>query len=309
MKHKKILSLVVAGALLPGILTGCGTGENKEEASGKGKTKNRVTMEGQTLNLKGVGNARELGGYVTEEGRKVKDGLLLRSGKLADATQGDVKRLRDTYNLGTVVDFRTSAEIAGSPDPQLEGVSNVHVRILDETDDSTNDSVTGIYGADPVTDTIKLVENGTLSDDMYVGTAFSQTAQNGYRKFFDILLDNKEGKSVLWHCTGGKDRAGVAAVLALSALGVDEKTILSDFELTNDFNADRIEYMGAEAARQTDDKKVIEGVKTLTGVSRDFMEKMINEVKVEYGTLQNYLTEEIELSKDEIQTLKDIYLE
>ena len=62
----------------------------------------------------------------------------------------------------------------------------------------------------------------------------------------------------------------------MSALGVDEKTILDDFALTNEFYKGKIEYMGNEAAKQTDDQTIIEGVKTLSGVSRSFMEKMIN---------------------------------
>lgn len=308
MKHKKILVLLLISTMLTGFVAGC---QSKKEVikERSAEAQKNVTMEGQSLNLSGVVNARELGGYVAEDGRTVKKGILLRSGKLASGTEGDIQILRDTYNLGTVVDFRTSDEIASSPDPDIQSVANVQIRILDESDSSTNHSVTGIYGADPVTDMIKLVENGTLSDDMYVGTAFSQTAQDGYREFFDLLLNNTEGKSVLWHCTGGKDRAGVASVLVLSALGVDEETILSDFELTNAFNAERIQYMAAEAEKKTKDKTIIEGVKTLTGVSRGFMKKMIDELKLKYGSVQNYLIEEIGLSQRHIQTLKDMYLE
>lgn len=306
MRHKKFLTLILAAALLSGIATGCTT---KTENTAAAKTENKVTLQGQTLNLEGVGNARELGGYITKDGRTVKKGLLLRSGKLADASEEDITSLGSNYNLGTIVDFRTSDEIASSPDPVIDQVTNIQIQILDETDSSTNASITGIYGADPVTDIIKLVENGTLSDDMYVTTAFSQKAQNGYREFFQVLLDNQEGKSVLWHCTGGKDRAGVAAVLVLSALGVDEETILSDFELTNTFYAKKIEHMASEAAKQTDDQTVIEGVKTLTGVDVSFMKKMLDTINKDYGSIENYLIEKIGLTQADLEKLKDMYLE
>lgn len=333
MRHKKTLTLALATVIISGIAAGCTakTEDSSQTISApkavstqalspetvpeetisaeSTQTRNKITLQGQTLNLEGVENARELGGYVTKDGRTVKKGLLLRSGKLANATEKDIQILKNTFNLGTVVDFRTSDEVNSSPDPDMDQVRNIQIQVLDETDSSTNASITGIYGADPVTDIIKLVENGTLSDDMYVHTAFSQKAQDGYREFFQILLDNKEGQSVLWHCTGGKDRAGVAAVLLLSALGVDEETILSDFALTNTFNAKKIEYMASEAAKQTDDNTVIEGVKTLTGVSPDFMKKMLDAVNEDYGSMENYLTSAIGLTQEDIKTLKGMYLE
>lgn len=308
MKQKRILTLIMAASLLTVFTPGCSPNAETRGVSDS-KVENEAAAESQTLHLSGIENARELGGYVMKDGRTVKKGLLLRSGKLSKATKEDTESLQNTYQLGTVVDFRTSAEIESAPDPEIAGVKNMQIQVLDETDSQTNASITGIYGADPVTDIIKLVENGTLSDDMYVTTAFSQKAQDGYREFFQVLLHNKEGKAVLWHCTGGKDRAGVAAALVLSALGADEETILADFQLTNDFLASKIEYMGTEAAKQTDDPNVIEGVKTLTGVSVDFMKKMLDSINSEYGSVNHYLTEEIGLTADDITALKDIYLE
>lgn len=308
MRQKKIFTVIMAASLLAGFTTGCSPKAEAHQASA-GKTKKEASVEGQTLHLSGVENARELGGYVMQDGRTVKKGLLLRSGKLSKATEEDIVSLQNTYRLGTVVDFRTSSEIESAPDPDISNVRNMQIQVLDETDSQTNASITGIYGADPVTDTMRLVENGTLSDDMYVTAAFSQKAQDGYREFFRVLLNNEEEKAVLWHCTGGKDRAGVAAALVLSALGADEETILSDFQLTNAFLSSKIEYMGTEAAKQTDDPYIIEGVKTLTGVSVDFMKKMLDSIRSKYGSVQNYLSEEIGLSSDDMTTLKDLYLE
>ena len=148
-----------------------------------------------------------------------------------------------------------------------------------------------------------------MSDDMYITTINSESAKKGFAEFFQILLDNEEGKAVLWHCTGGKDRTGTAAVLLLSALGVDEDTILDDFALTNEFFKGKIDYMGAEAAKKTDDQEIIDGVRTLTGVSRDFMKKMIDSLTDEYGSVENFIIEELNVSKDDIVKLQDMYLE
>lgn len=315
MKLKKIGILIMTLALSLGSTTIYASYASNEESNLMEESvkddNNQVTMEGQTLGLAEVENARQLGGYYTEDGRRIKSNMLLRSAKLVKATDEDIKKLTQDYNLGTIVDFRTTDEIADAPDPEIKGVKNEQIRVLDEdnANDSNSAAMTQIYGKDPVSGLIEMVKNGTLSDDMYVTIIKSETAQKGFSEFFKVLLNNEEEKAVLWHCTGGKDRAGTAAVLVLSALGVDEKTILDDFALTNEFYKGKIEYMGNEAAKQTDDQTIIEGVKTLSGVSRSFMEKMINTLNEEYGSVQNYIVEELGITQDEIIKLQNMYLE
>ena len=67
-------------------------------------------MDYKSIGLTGVGNARQLGGYIGADGRKVKENLLLRTAQLADASTEDLKRLKEIYHLSDVVDFRTTLE-------------------------------------------------------------------------------------------------------------------------------------------------------------------------------------------------------
>lgn len=325
MKRKKFWILMLVSTLSMGLITGCGTEKSvttqesakteiastSNDTTEKDSIKNNVTADGQTLGLSGVENARELGGYYTTDGRKVKSGLLLRSAKLTNATEEDIKKLTEEHNLGTVVDLRTTSEIESGPDPIIEGVENIQIRILDEDDSSDNSgaAMTNIYSEDPVKGMIQMVEDEIVSDDMYLSGVTNEFSQQGYAEFFQVLLNNKDGKAILWHCTGGKDRAGTATVLVLSALGVDEETILDDFALTNNFYEQKITYMGEEAAKLTNDEHIIEGVKTLTGVSRDYMENMITTLNEEYGSVQNYIIEELGVSEEDIAKLQDMYLE
>ena len=55
-------------------------------------------------------------------------------------------------------------------------------------------------------------------------------AVKAYKQFFDILLDQEEG-AILWHCSEGKDRTGLASLLILHALGVPPETIMEDYLL------------------------------------------------------------------------------
>lgn len=360
------------------------------------------TVESQTLGMEALGNARELGGYVGADGRTVKHDLLLRSAKLADASQADLDALVSEHNLGYVVDFRTSAERAQAPDPEIPGVENVWCSILDEDSDlgsmaggaagsNTNDGnkasatngkaqtapaadsaqaetstagteaagangaavaggVAATAGSSATTDqkaasgttasttdnaaassakadagsadaradqqaalvaTVKqLAAYGTSTDlsDMYVDIADSAHSQQGYRQFFDVLL-NADGKAVLWHCTGGKDRAGLGAALVLSALGVDRQTILDDFALTNDFTQQSIDAMvkAAESAGLSDAE--VAAARDLAGVNRDYMAKALDHIDATYGSMHDYLVNQIGLTDDEIAQLQQMYLE
>jgi protein-tyrosine phosphatase len=81
-----------------------------------------------------------------------------------------------------------------------------------------------------------ILDSGIISDQMYVEFLQGETGKAGFRNFFRVLLETPEGSAVLWHCTNGKDRTGVAAMLLLGILNVDEETIMADFMLTNTFN-------------------------------------------------------------------------
>ncbi len=312
------------------------------------------TIESQTLGMEKLGNARQLGGYVGADGKVVKDGLLLRTAKLADATQADLDKLVSEYNLGYVVDFRTTAERAQAPDPEIDGVENVWCSIIDEDsalggmasgaassasdaesstqadkDASGNQKSAAVVGgsaaaagsatsdsaqADPqavlaatVQQLVGYAKTMDLSD-MYVDIADSAHSQQGYRQFFDVLLNNKDGKAVLWHCTAGKDRAGLGAVLVLSALGVDRETALEDFDLTNAFNEQSIDAMVQVAQAQGYSDDDIQAVRDLAGVNRAYMEKALDHIDATYGSMHDYLVNQIGLTEDEIAQLQEMYL-
>lgn len=89
------------------------------------------TMDSQSIGLTGMGNARELGGYVMGDGRTVKHGLLLRAAKPADGTEEDLNKLREIYQLAEFADFRMEREIAQAPEPELEGVTYRWLPIMD----------------------------------------------------------------------------------------------------------------------------------------------------------------------------------
>ena len=247
---------------------------------------NTVTVESQTLGMEKLGNARQLGEYLTTDGMRVRRDVLLRTAKLAGGSEADIQKLHDVYNVTEVIDLRTTDEIASAPDPDIEGATNERVRILDESGDDSAAAMTGVYSQNsdnPAASLLEMYRAGILSDTMYTS-----------------MFDNE---------TALKDRAGTAAVIALTLLGVDKETVLDDFELTNQFNAKSIEYMKSKAAELTDDQDEIEGVAMLTGVSRQLMENLFDRAESENGSMLEFLKAKLNITDDEIATLRSKYLE
>lgn len=270
------------------------------------------SVAAQTLNLTGVENARDLGGYVTEDGRKVKPGVLLRTAMLAGATETDIQTLTNTYHLKQVIDLRTTSEVSESPDPKIDGVTDTHLKILDES--ATADDKSAVMetkfskSSRSVQELVDLIQNGTIMDDMYTGVLTSQYMQQKFHEFFERLLANPDG-AVLFHCKSGKDRTGEAAVLLLTALGVNRETCMQDFALTNDFKKTTIDSVVAQAKKITEDESVLNTVAGLVGVNPSYMEKVFDESEAQYGSMMGFIKQGIGLTDDEVQQLRDMYLE
>ena len=263
----------------------------------------------QSLNLKKVPNARQLGGYTAANGLRVKKDVLLRTGLLAGATEEDLAALK-ALGLTTIVDFRTEEEALQHPDPKIEGVTNYMVPVLEENSEGLM-AIVEVYRqhADEVGKAfVEMVRSGGLTERMYTGFFDSKVSMALFRKFFDILLAHEQG-AVLWHCTGGKDRTGVATVMLLGVLGVDDETILADFSLTNAMNQRRIDYIKNEAAKYTSDPSEIEQAGVLAGVSVPFMQKVIDIANAESGSLKAFVQNKVSLTDEEVEVLRKKFLE
>ncbi len=271
-----------------------------------------VSLETQAIELDGVANARQLGGYVCADGRKIKDGVLLRSAALSTLTDEGAKTLSEKYNLKYIFDFRTDSEREAQPDKEVEGAENVWLPVF-TTSLYDEETMAAIMEArktnDPEQTYITLAKHKGLST-IYSKMLVTEDGKKAYSEFFYKLLSLEDGGSVLWHCTQGKDRAGLAAVLLLYALGADEETIKRDYLLTNDSYADLIAESEAKAAELglTEDETK-EYVGTAAAVYEDFLNLAIGSVKDVYGSVESYLTDGLGLSDDDIKTLRDKFLE
>lgn len=264
----------------------------------------------QSVSLTSVHNARELGGYVNRDGKRIKEGVLLRTASLNGISDDDVRLLTDTYRLQHIIDFRMSMEIKGLEDPII---SNARYHWLDVIDTSSL-----LPDSPPDIEIRKLtieqvvefaVKCGMINEDMYIGFLTHEKGIKAFSDFFGILLEADPDRAVLWHCTSGKDRTGLAAMLLLSALDFDEDDIVDDYLLTNEFNAQRIEgtsrYLKAQGY---DDEFIAKATLVFDKVDGRFMRRAISYLNDTYGSVINYIRDELSVSDEEIDSIKEKYL-
>lgn len=263
----------------------------------------------QSLQTKTLNNARELGGYVMRDGRQIRRGKLLRSFFLAEATEEDIRILRETYDLRLVLDMRSEDEIEQEPDPEIPGVRWVHVPIIDfeelqdnqeEVDWSSPESV--------VKETARFLQEGD-AEKAYAHDLESSFGQAGFRAFFREILNCTDG-AALWHCHTGKDRTGIGAGLLLEVLGAEWDTILADYELSSLFFAEGIREAEKLARSMGYDEEMVEKISGLTdGVHAGFLENAWDYLRESWGSPVGYVTNALGITEREIEILRERYLE
>jgi protein-tyrosine phosphatase len=140
----------------------------------------------------------------------------------------------------------------------------------------------------------------------YIATDYTEE----YRDLFDVLLGQPEGEAVLYHCSGGKDRTGVATALVLTALGVSKDEIQSDFMMSNALkDADnKAQQIAAEVNAAEGTNMTSEAVWPSLGVREAYLDEFYKSVEASYGSVEDYLREGLGLTDADIETLRNRYL-
>lgn len=90
---------------------------------------------GRSLGIASVPNLRDLGGYVTSDGRTVALGLVYRANQLNEISERDMEKLA-SLKLKTDFDLRTKEERDARPDELPEGVKYVWLDVLADADEA-----------------------------------------------------------------------------------------------------------------------------------------------------------------------------
>jgi len=259
------------------------------------------------LPIEGCENVRDLGGILTADGRRIKSKRLLRSGKLSDLTDKDISLLRDEYSLRYILDLRASVEKKMQPDKEVEGAQYIYLPVFDESIDGiTHEKRASVVPSGK--DLKSAVPHPDIMKGAYERMVSEEFSISQYRRFFEILLSNEEG-SVLWHCSMGKDRAGMGTVLVLSALGVDKCVILEDYLYTNEICKERIMRIVSQVMANLGDKIDEETCIQAFSAREEYLKCALDIVTERYGGMESFLEKQMGLTSQLKEKLKSMYLE
>jgi protein-tyrosine phosphatase len=240
--------------------------------------------------LEGGSNFRDLGGYRTADGRRIRHGAVFRSAHLGTLTEADRSALR-RLGVRTIVDLRGVNEAAETPH-QIDGVD---CRIV------------GAHIEPGIGDKIRrAIEDGSATPFLMMSYLtehyrdYPRRCTPGFRTLFATLSDGQH-RPVVFHCTAGKDRTGFASALLLTLLGVPWETVVEDYLRTNELwigHIGRYPELDLDTraaiieARQPYLEAAFEVVKADFGSAEAFAEQALGLGPVARGKLQSELLED-----------------
>jgi protein-tyrosine phosphatase len=269
----------------------------------------QAASNSRVLNIEGVLNFRDIGGYRGADGRRVVWGKVFRSAQLDRLSEQGVCELA-ALGIKTVVDLRFADETQKYPTIR-SAVPNAEILSWDDEQEA---------GSADQSAAMKLAWRESLDskDPAKVREAMRinypkklYTHRAIYQK---MLLRLSEGLTpLLFHCAAGKDRTGVGAALILSLLGVDDQQIIEDYLLTQKELEGRVEAWFAGGATSQEDyqdfqeklaRQSSELLVPIYAADQIYIETLLEYVASTYGSFGRYAQEKLQLDDAFIERLR-----
>ncbi|MES9525915.1 tyrosine-protein phosphatase [Streptomyces capoamus] len=254
--------------------------------------------------LAGVRNFRDVGGLPTVDGRRVRHGVLFRSGHLAHATQEDAAFLA-SLGLHTVFDFRNAADqkLEG-PDVELPGVRNVNLPLSDPADGAEFWKM--VREGD--LDQLRAILDGGKGEARMIASyrkiVVDRTAEHS--RVLHALAD--DSVPALMHCAAGKDRAGISIAVTLLALGVEREAIVADY-LESAAGHRRYKVRRSGSADTAYTPEVMELLDPLFDARAEYLQAAFASIEERWGDVDTYLAQGLGLSAESRDRLRERLLD
>ena len=258
-------------------------------------------VPGTQLDFAGGTNFRELGGYEADEGKHIKWGQIWRGIPTCKLT-GEADRAKlDALGLRLILDLRSVEEAKKEPDYVPDGARLVQICGLCAEDGHEIAFAPG--------DIDRLMASAPEGYD--VPRVLYRRMLTGNKAFKELFRALEAGETpILFHCSAGKDRTGVAAMLILLALGASDETICADYAQTNVCRRAEIEAVMQEHADEiAADPSCRNHYYRMAGVSPEAAPFVLDTIRSQFGSAENYLEAEYGLTPARLMRLRRMYLE
>lgn len=265
-------------------------------------------MQINKLALRKTKNMRDIGGIPTADGRVIKSGKLIRSGRLHKLPCETVDAL---IGMGVVniIDLRTDREIIEHIPTLIDGAEYYNLPLVCT---ATPGITTGLSMAGTMMSESKRIkrEFGTAENymtEMYNIIMFEEQSRKKLKKILDILTES-EGCTI-WHCNSGKDRAGLVAMLVEGLLGVNRENIIEDYMGSGPILHRRRSWQKAGLRILPVRRSFKQILYAMMDTKREYIEDTLNEIDKRYGSIEEYARQAMDVSDSQIAALKYKYLE
>jgi protein-tyrosine phosphatase len=236
------------------------------------------------IELDGAVNVRDLGGLPTEDGRETVSGRLLRSDNLQELSPYDVARLIRDIGVTTVVDLRSSAELAAegpAPLDTVPGVRHAHHPVIPEIGSATDTAAEALL--------IRTRQDKSrFPDDPTCGHYLGYLEDRPDQVVGALRSIAQAQGAALVHCAAGKDRTGVVVALALTVAGVGPEAVVADYAAT----AERTEALVNRLRRSRTYARDIDSLPVRAHQPRpETMAAFLKQMDARHGGVNRWLTD------------------
>jgi protein-tyrosine phosphatase len=242
--------------------------------------------------LQGSANFRDIGGYPTGDGGRVRRGVVFRSGSLDELSEDDVPVLR-SLGVCAVADLRREPERAEVTPPWFAASGIAVSQLPIGTRVAHLKSIATRMLAGEITD--------FDADDMV--DIYTTLLTHYPAEFGEVVrvIARADGATVV-HCTAGKDRTGVAIGLLLSFLGVDDETVAEDYALSQqNYSQPLLAELEVRFAELDVD---LERVRAFFEAQPAVMLGLLADLRARFGGAADYLAGPAGVSLDDLERVR-----
>lgn len=236
------------------------------------------TARDRWIPVTGTINLRDIGGYPAADGHRVKWDEVYRSGTLADITPEDVETLK-ALNIKMVCDFRSAAEMESAPDRADRFEAAYEPMPMNADQRSFQRLGVLLFRPTEIREMMRQTYNQIVIVDSapYIGR-------------FLRLVSDSANRPILFHCTAGKDRTGMAAMILLSLLGVADDVIAADYSLSNRFYSYFHEHASGAVGKIAWLGITADDLRPMLIADPELMHGALAHVRRLYGSVEAYVT-------------------
>jgi protein-tyrosine phosphatase len=262
------------------------------------------TAAGESQGIWSAPNLRDIGGYPTRDGDRVRTGVVYRSSALHQLA-GDDAAAFARLGIRTVYDLRSDPERQAQAEQLPPGTNYVVADVIGGAVRGGFAQLTEML-TDPALARDLLGDGRGISmwTELYRDFVRLDSARRAYGRLFTGIA-GEVNRPALYHCSTGKDRTGWATAALLLLLDVPYELVMQDFLRSAVYLRPLVEPMTDAFAAQGGDPELLQ---PFLGIVPGYLDAARDEVSRSFGTIEGYFAVGLNVDATMQQALRETLL-